>query len=268
MNSEPISKSNTEAKQLGFLEIAVLILSAYVLSALVFQTALQLPPEIDQLLDRLDFLVCIVFFVEFCVRFRRASSKLTFLKWGWIDLIASVPTVDFLRWGRLVRVVRIIRILRAFRSTRHLMTFLYRNRTKSLAGTAAISAALLIIFSCIAILAFENEKDSNIRTSFDAIWWAITTMTTVGYGDKYPVTVEGKLVAMVLMVTGVGLFGVLTGLFARLFIDTELKKEEFDIEKLAGEIRLLREQVERIERERAPDPMKPESLIKPPQRVG
>ncbi len=265
MNSDPVSKYDTEAKQLGFLEIAVLVLSVYVLSALLLQTAFQLPPEINRLLDRLDLLVCIVFFVEFCVRFRRAPSKLAFLKWGWIDLIASIPTVDFLRWGRLVRVIRIIRILRAFRSTRHLITFLYRNRTKSLAGTAAISAAVLIIFSCIAVLAFENEKDSNIRTSFDAIWWAISTMTTVGYGDKYPVTVEGKVVAMVLMVTGVGLFGVLTGLFARLFIDSELKKEESDIAKLAGEIRLLREQVERIGPGRGTDLSKPESQKNPSQ---
>lgn len=242
------TETNEEVKQLGFLEIAVLILSVYVLGALLAQTAFHLSPEINVLLDRIDFLVCVVFFADFCIRFRRAPSKLAFLKWGWIDLIASIPAFDFLRWGRLVRVIRIIRILRAFRSTKHLIAFLYRNRTKSLVGTAVISAAVLIIFSCIAVLAFETEKDSNIKTSFDAIWWAFSTMTTVGYGDKYPVTVEGKLVAIVLMVAGVGLFGVLTGLFARLFLDQELKKEEADIGKLAEEVRLLRQQIDQMQR--------------------
>lgn len=116
---------------------------------------------------------------------------------------------------------------------------------------------VLVIFSCIAILAFENEKESNIKTPFDAIWWAFSTITTVGYGDKYPVTVEGKLVAIVLMVTGVGLFGVLTGLFARLFVEPELKKEESDIGKLAEEIRLLREKMDQMQRGNSEHPPEP-----------
>ena len=79
-------------------------------------------------------------------------------------------------------------------------------------------------------------------------------MTTVGCGDKVPVTVEGKIVAMILMVTGVGLFGVITGLFARIFLDADLKKEDADISKLATEIRLLREKIEQMEKERCEIP--------------
>lgn len=248
MNSVQDAKTQTEAEKFGFLEITVLVLSVYVLCALSFQTAFHLSPELDALLDRIDFLVCVVFLTDFCIRFRRAPSKLAFLKWGWIDLVSSIPAFDFLRWGRLVRVIRIIRILRAFRSTKHLIAFLYRNRARSLIGTAVLSAVVLVIFSCIAILAFETDKDSNIKTPFDAIWWAFSTVTTVGYGDKYPVTDEGKIVAIVLMVTGVGLFGVLTGLFARLLVEPDLKKEESDIRKLAEEIRLLRQEIEQKHR--------------------
>jgi voltage-gated potassium channel len=248
MKSAQATKTQQEAPHLGFLEIMVLVLSVYVLGALLFQTAFQLSPEVNVLLDRIDFLVCLVFLTDFCIRFRRAQSKLAFFKWGWIDLVSSIPAFDFLRWGRLVRVIRIIRILRAFGSTKHLMAFLYRSRAKSLLGTAALSAVVLVIFSCIAILVFENKKDSNIKTPFDAVWWAFSTITTVGYGDKYPVTDEGKIVAIVLMVTGVGLFGVLTGLFARLLVEPELKKEESDIGKLTEEIRLLREKMDQMQR--------------------
>jgi voltage-gated potassium channel len=219
-----------------------------VLGAQFAQVAFHLPSEVNVILNRIDFFVCLVFFTDFCVRLHRAPSKLAFMKWGWIDLVSSVPTVAALRWGRLVRVFSIIRMLRTFRSMNHIVAFLYRERMKSLMGTVILTGAVLVVFSSTAILSFETAPNSNIRTPFDAVWWAFTTMTTTGYGDKFPVTVEGKIVAMVLMVTGVALFGVLTGLFVRLFMETEMKKEDTDINRLAQEVRLLREQIDRMQR--------------------
>jgi len=247
MKPSPDHETPGDVPRIGLLEIAVLGLSVYVLGALLAQTVFHVSPEVSLLLDRIDTVVCVVFLADFAVRFRRAPSKLVFMKWGWIDLVSSIPAYDFLRWGRMVRVIRIMRILRAFRSSRHLVAFLYLRRTRNLALTVVLTAFVLVIFSSIAVLVFEDEKESNIRTPFDAVWWAVSTMTTVGYGDKVPVTMEGKIVAMILMVTGVALFGVLTGLFARLFVQPELKKEDADIAALAQEIRLLRERLERME---------------------
>jgi len=242
--NEPIE----ELRSFGFLDVTVLVLSVYVLGALLAQTLFPLPPEVSRLLDRIDLLVCVVFLTEFAVRFRRAPSKLAFMKWGWIDLLSSIPAYDFFRWGRVLRLVRIIRMLRAFRSARQLAEFLFRHRTKSLAASAALMAFLLIIFSSIAVLAFETKANSSIRTPFDAVWWAISTMTTVGYGDKVPVTAEGKVVAMILMLVGVGLFGVLTGLFARMFMEPDVKREDSEIARLAAEVRLLRGKIESLEK--------------------
>ena len=247
MKPSPEPETPGDLPPVSLLEIAVLVLSVYVLGALLAQTVFHVPGEVSLLLDRIDTFVCIIFLADFAIRFRRAPSKLAFMKWGWIDLISSIPAYDFLRWGRMVRIVRIIRILRAFRSARHLVAFLYRRRSRGLALTVVLTAFVLVIFSSIAVLAFEDESESNIRTPFDAVWWAISTMTTVGYGDKVPVTVEGKIVAMILMVTGVGLFGVLTGLFARLFVEVDLKREDADISALTMEIRLLHQRMERIE---------------------
>jgi voltage-gated potassium channel len=72
----------------------------------------------------------------------------------------------------------------------------------------------MVLFSSIAILQFETTAESNIKTAEDAIWWSYTTLTTVGYGDKYPVTTEGRLIAMILMTTGVGLCGTFAGYIA------------------------------------------------------
>ncbi len=245
-----------EMQHFGFLEVAVLVLSVYVLGALIAQTVFHVSPNVSLLLDRIDTFVCVVFLADFVVRFRRAPSKLAFMRWGWIDLVSSIPAYDFLRWGRMLRLIRLFRILRAFRSARHLIAFLFRNRARGFIGTAILAVVVLLIFSCIAVLVFEDSTDSNIKTPFDAIWWAISTITTVG-GDRFPVTTEGKLVAIVLMVTGVGFFGVLTGLFARLFVEPELRKEESDIRHLATEIRLLRESIERMEREHREAPTPP-----------
>ncbi len=94
----------------------------------------------------------------------------------------------------------------------------------------------------------EGEPHSNIRTAEDAIWWSITTITTVGYGDKYPVTTEGRLIAALLMGAGVGLFGVLSGLLASWFMEGDKAAEQRveaigDIKALAEEVRQLRAQL-------------------------
>ncbi len=235
-------------KHFGFLEIAVLILSVHVLGAHFAQAAFTLPAKVNLILNRIDFFVCIVFFADFCVRFHRAPSKAAFMKWGWIDLLSSIPTIDALRWGRLARVFSILRILRAFSSMNHIVTFLYHKRKKSLLGSFALTGVVLIFFSSSVILAVETAPNSNIESPVDAVWWAVTTMTTVGYGDLYPVTLEGRAIGIFLMINGVLLFGVVSGLFARLFMEHEFGKEDVDLKLLTEEIRLLREEVNRLKR--------------------
>jgi voltage-gated potassium channel len=84
---------------------------------------------------------------------------------------------------------------------------------------------LLVIFSALAILQVETDPNSNIKTAEDAIWWSYVTVTTVGYGDKFPVTTEGRIIASVLMTAGVGLFGTFTAFVSSWFL-AEKKEEE------------------------------------------
>jgi len=224
----------------------VLLLSMYVIAALIFDLTMTLPAAVRQLMHCLDWLVCAVFFADFVIRFRQAVSKSRFMRWGWVDLVSCIPA-DIFALGRAVRIVQIIRILRAFRSARALVTHLHRHRARSVIATTALMTVVLLLFSMIAILIFERDANSNIKTPGDALWWGVTTMTTVGYGDLYPVTMEGRLVAMLLMVAGVGLFGVLTGLFARFFVEPDIKREDTNIRDLVNEVRQLRERLEKRE---------------------
>ena len=212
-------KVDQNESNLNFLNIIVIVLSIYVLITLVVSTVYKLSPEVARLLDFIDNGICIFFLMEFCIRFYKAPNKMKFMKWGWIDIISSIPTVDFLRAGRMLRLIRLLRILRAFRSTRHLVQFVFKNKTKGTFATVSVIAVLMVIFSSIAILQVEDDTNSNIKTAEDAIWWAYVTITTVGYGDRYPVTTEGRIIAAFLMTTGVGLFGTFTGFLASWFVE-------------------------------------------------
>lgn len=220
-----IAKEKNETDKLGFLNLLILTLSIYVLVALMVDTFFKLPPEISKILNIVDNAICLVFLFDFSVRFYRAENKLKFMKWGWIDLISSIPTLNFMRAGRMLRLIRLLRILRAFRSTKHLVHHIFKRRTQGALTAAAIIAVLMIIFSSIAVLQVEDDPNSNIKTAEDAIWWAYVTITTVGYGDKFPVTTEGRIIAALLMTVGVGLFGTFTAYLASWFVD-ETKKED------------------------------------------
>lgn len=235
------------AEALTPLQVVTLILSVYVLLALFVQSVFPLPPSATSFLDKIDFAVCMIFLADFFVRFYRAPSKPAFLKWGWVDFVSSIPMLDAFRVGRVVRIIRILRILRAFRSTKNLLKYLLRHRkATSFAAVASISF-MLVVFSAIAVLQFETSPDSNIKTPSDAFWWAYVTITTVGYGDKYPLSPEGRVVACILMTAGVGLFGTFTGFVASLFVEPELREEEADIQQLTREIQALRTEVQTLQ---------------------
>jgi len=223
-------KSNQENK-LGVLNLLVLVLSVYVLFALVVDTVFTVPQEIGRILNLVDNLICGFFLIEFSVRFYQAENKLKFMKWGWIDLISSIPNVDFLRAGRTLRLIRLLRILRAFRSTKHLVNHVFQNKAQGAFTTVSILAVILVIFSSISVLQFEADPNSNIKTAEDALWWSYVTITTVGYGDKFPVTTGGRIIGVILMTGGVGLFGTFTAFISSWFLKDKAKEDVSDSNK-------------------------------------
>jgi voltage-gated potassium channel len=229
--------------ELGPYQLFMFGLGIYVLIALAAQTLLPLSESTSAIIDHLDNLVCLIFFADFFINLYLAPSKLQYLKWGWIDLVSSIPMVDALRAGRIARMIRILRAFRGIRSARFVADHLVRCRADGAFFGVALLSILLVLFSSIAILQVENAPESNIHSPQDALWWAYATITTVGYGDKYPVTPEGRLIAAVLMTAGVGLFGSFTGLIASWVLSPSRKDKEQD-----SELTRLQEQVSMIER--------------------
>jgi len=171
--------------------------------------------EMHHLLQSFDFAICILLLMDFVGALIAAPNKWHYFKtWGWLDLISSIPAIPLFRCGRIVRLIRVIRIIRAVKATRLVAsTFFAKKGENTLLGMVLVT--LILIVTCSAtVLHFERLGEGNILTADDALWWSVATITTVGYGDKYPITVEGRFVAGLLMVAGVGLFGLFSGFIA------------------------------------------------------
>ena len=241
--TNPTENTAPRREQFGPFQLVIVALSVYVLVALLVESLVALPADVRVLLQRIDDAICFVFLADFFVRLARSDDRLKFMRWGWIDLLSSIPTIDFLRWGRLVRIVRVFRILRAFRSTRVLVAYFFRNRALGTFAAVALISITLTIFASIAILTFENVPEANIKSGPDALWWSFVTITTVGYGDRYPVTPGGRMIAAILMTAGVGLFGTFTGFVASFFVEPEQQREEAQDEVVMAELRAIREEL-------------------------
>ena len=233
------------AERLSVFQLVLLVLSLVVLAALLIDTVAPVSREVSTILQTLDTIACALFFIDFMIRFRCAENKASFMKWGWIDLVACIPNVDVLRVGRLVRVLRVIRLLRGVRIGHRVISLVLQNKPKSVFAAVLLTTLLLVVFSSLSILIVEEGPEANIKTANDAIWWSVTTITTVGYGDKYPLTMEGRLIAMVLMFSGVGLFGTLSGLVASLFLGSRAE-ESAELKEILARLRAIEEKLPNV----------------------
>ncbi|MDM8527310.1 ion transporter [Anaerolineales bacterium HSG24] len=240
-----MEKSTEEVQTISHMEVVILFLSVYVLLILVFETVFVIESQdVQDILQAIDTVICFIFLADFFFRLYKAKNKMQFLKWGWIDFISSLPMIGPLRWGRAVRVFRVLKTLRGIRSTKMIIDFALRYRARSAMVSVLIISITLLTWSSLAILSVETSEDSNIKSASDAMWWSYVTMTTVGYGDKYPVTFGGRLIAVVLMMAGVGLFGTFTGFVTAWFVDDDAMDEQTVLlNDIQQELKLLRREL-------------------------
>ncbi len=202
-------------------------------------TIKDLDHELKALIQYLDYFLCFIFFSDFVLSFYLANNKKEFLKLGWLDLISSIPQVDALRYIRLFRVARFLQIFRVIKTSKHFYELSKAARLKGALATSLFIVLFSMSIASILILSFENESGtSNIKTAQEAIWWSFATVTTVGYGDFYPVTTEGRIVATLLMMVGIGSFASLAGLISAYFTDNTQNNSE--LIELRNEIKELK----------------------------
>lgn len=225
-------------------QILILLTSVVVLLVLAVSLLVPLPPEVKRVLNLADVAVCLVFLADFFLLLAlHKDRRRYFLTWGWLDLISSIPVIDPLRWGRLARVLRLLRLFRGLRGSAGLLRRLATHRQETAALTIIAILLFVVAFSSVAILVAEEGSGSKIDTAEDALWWTLTTMTTVGYGDLAPVTTLGRVVAVFTMFAGIGVFGAFTALVASFLVRPRgdhavLVRIEERLEKLESALRL------------------------------
>src|SRR3974390_523654 len=220
MESEPPLRTHGSAYEIFVLALTVLSLTIM---------ALLILPLAQATLDVLRFydnLICLVFLGDFVYNLTGSRPKSAYFidRRGWLDLLGSIPSLGvfpvaaLLRLARLSRLVRILRILNRQRR-RELIADVLRNRSQYAVFITLFSAVFVLASASVAMTQFESQSpDANIKTGGDALWWAVVTITTVGYGDFYPVTTLGRITAVFVMVTGVGIIGALASILASVLV--------------------------------------------------
>jgi len=169
-----------------------------------------------------------IFLAEMVFILRVAPRRRAALRAHWLDvavIVLTVPLVSgLLASMRLVRLARLVRLLRA---STILTRMLQREKALS-SGTAFRFVALVTVFVVVVAGSVEAVVDSgDVHSTWEGIWWAVVTVTTVGYGDIQVKTVPGRIVAIVVMFVGIGFLSVLTASIASLFVKTD-RSDEFE----------------------------------------
>ena len=208
----------SELKNTGY-EIFIGILSILSIVNLVLGYAVRGNPDLQNILRVMNGLFSLIFLVDFSYRIATAPSRsgYFFRRFGWADLLASLPFPQF----KVLRVFRLVRVYRLLREVgvKPVARTLIRDRAGSALLTLLLMGILVLQFGSLEMLHLEQDAPgANITTGSDALWYTIVTISTVGYGDQYPVTNPGRLMGSLIIIIGVGIFGTFTGYLANLFL--------------------------------------------------
>ena len=234
----------------------VFILGVSILSVLnLLFVGLVRNPHIDQVFVIMDSLLTFIFLLDLTRRLVVAENRRQYLVdgYGWVDVLAAFPILRILR---VLRIVRMVKVMHRLGGPLNAFKAFFSNRAAGGLLSVLLVAILVLEFGALAILAVEDSSaDANIRSASDAMWYLLVTMSTVGYGDHYPVTDLGRAIGAMIIVVGVGVFGTLTGFLANAFLAPS--ETVAAVEQPAGSEEMVEEAAEEADAD--PEPNGPTS---------
>jgi len=231
-NTSPAYEKWVGATSWPLLVVALIFLVAYALPIL----QLGLEPGVRDACHLVIWVAWAAFVLDYLVRLALVPRKRRFVRQNWLDLLFLI--IPVLRPLAILRLVTVFLVI-----DRHAGARLRARIGLYLTG----GTALLVFAAAVAILDVERgAPDANITNFWDAVWWACVTVTTVGYGDLYPVTGLGRLIAVGLMVGGIALLGIVTASFASWLVELVSKPGSQRERSRKEEVRVLRREVETL----------------------
>ena len=207
--------------------IFILVLTVFSLVVMVL-LLLPLTPAERDLLTLYDNAVCVVFLIDFAMNLAGSKPRRAYFigQRGWLDLLGSIPTIGVFQIGALLRLARLSRLARISKLLRGsnrkaLVKDVLDNRGQYATFITILLAGIVLSVASILVLEFESRSVDpvpNITSGGDAIWWGIVTITTVGYGDHFPVTFMGRITGVFVMFAGIGIIGALASILASLLV--------------------------------------------------
>ena len=243
---EPSDEKDVPSKVFDICLIVLVLINV----CLVIADTFNLPEKIKKISYYVEIVSVIIFTIEYILRIWTSDFLFPSKKWfvaklkyifsflAIIDLLAILPfylpfliTID-LRVLRMLRIIRLFRVFKINRYTNALSSIVkvFKSKQNELLSSIFIVILLMIVASVI-MYSVENKAQPEVfRNAFDALWWALATLTTVGYGDIYPVTVLGKILSAIIAILGIGLVAVPTGIISAGFMEnmSDSKKTEDD----------------------------------------
>ncbi len=224
-----MNQSSEEKELVVNINYELFVLALVVLSLVNWVLIVLVRPAIEQaqVVWIMNASLSIFLLLDFVFRLWRHPQRRGFLvrQGGWLILLGSLP-LPFFGVLRLIWVWLAARRLRRG-DYRQMSKVIVRRRAQSTLLTAVLAAIVMLEVGAVLMLDAESASpQANIQTGGDAMWWSIVTLATVGYGDKYPVTTAGRVIGVIVIVVGVGLFSALTSFLAQWFLKPRVTDEQ------------------------------------------
>lgn len=219
----------TKQVRIKQLDVLVFVFSLYLLFSLILQSSVNLNEECVKLLVAFDFISCVVFLTDWIMRLRNAESKVKYIFnfVNIIDLLASIPFLFFSNYMGYFKLIRLLKVIKIIKTT---ISIIRINADTLIDKGYILKMIFLVVFLAIILISpililFVESEVGNINTAEDAVWWTYCTISTIGYGDKFPVTGIGRIITVFVSLGGISLFGLATGIFINYFFNNPKAEE-------------------------------------------
>ncbi len=202
-----------------------------------------------------DLIICIVFAADFLQRLRASENKSSFMKANSYEILAMIPAMALYGLGTIPAIsvaFRFLRLVRVFILLSRMRRVLSRSggfwQRSNLLALLGITVSIIFISALVVLVLESGTREAQITNFSDAVWWSISTVTTVGYGDIVPHSIAGRIMGMILMVVGIGTMAAFISQVSATLVESRIKRRAEKDDLKATVISEIKNRLDNIEK--------------------